>query len=48
MSQYLIAHIGHTNREQHDEDMAAELREKVNTAINSGVPVLVGDYSAKS
>lgn len=36
------------NREQHDEDMAAELRKKVDTAINSGVPVLVGDYSAKS
>lgn len=36
------------NREQHDEDMADELRAKVNEAITDGVPVLVGDYSAKS
>lgn len=37
------------NREQHDEDMAAELRSKVDGAINTGgVPVLVGDYTAKS
>lgn len=36
------------NKEQHDEDMAAELRAKVDSAITSGVPVLVGDYSAKS
>lgn len=36
------------NREQHDEDMATELREMVNGAINSGVPILVGEYSAKS
>jgi uncharacterized protein YfdQ (DUF2303 family) len=36
------------NREQHDEDMAAELRAKVDAAITDGLPVLVGDYSAKS
>lgn len=36
------------NREQHDEEMAAELRAKVHDAITSGVPVMVGDYSAKS
>ncbi len=36
------------NREQHDEDMAAELRAKVNDAERTGVPVLVGDYTAKS
>lgn len=36
------------NKEQHDEDMAAELRQKVSSAITCAVPVLVGDYSAKS
>lgn len=36
------------NREQHDEDMAAELRAKVDEAITSGVPVLVGDYAVRS
>lgn len=36
------------NREQHDEDMAAELRAKVAEAVIAGVPVLVGDYTAKS
>lgn len=36
------------NREQHDEEMAAELRDKVNNAVNSGVPVLVGDYSTRT
>jgi uncharacterized protein YfdQ (DUF2303 family) len=35
-------------REQHDEDMAAELRSKVDEAITSGMPVLVGEYTAKS
>ncbi len=35
------------NQEQHDEDMAEELRVKVSNAIVEGVPVLVGDYSAK-
>jgi uncharacterized protein YfdQ (DUF2303 family) len=36
------------NREQHDEYMASELRAKVDAAIPDGLPVLVGDYSAKS
>lgn len=36
------------NREQHDEQMADELRAKVTQAINGAMPVLVGDYSAKS
>jgi len=36
------------NREQHDEDMAAELKNKVRAATTGPVVVLVGDYSAKS
>jgi len=36
------------NREKHDEDMASELRAKVDAAITDGLPVLVGDYAAKS
>jgi uncharacterized protein YfdQ (DUF2303 family) len=38
------------NREQHDEEMADELRNKVFAAINAEkeMPVLVGDYTAKS
>ena len=34
-------------KEQHDEDMANELRTRVSNAITCGVPVLVGDYTAK-
>jgi len=33
------------NREQHDEQMADELRTKVVKAINGSMPVLVGDYA---
>ena len=38
------------NREQHDEEMADELRNKVFASINAEkeMPVLVGDYTAKS